>query len=255
MPLRFFVRRVEGSDLFRIRAATDADQRLAELERFIQHWYGPRRPEFGDPGVLSGCPELPGSLRRFYGFAGRWPSPNPLNDAEYFYTGEGGHHLFPFEQVGLTEDGRLRFFMEYQGDWYGVTTPGEPDPPVWIIGRVVPADSLEPQAKMRQVSGALSRFLVTHCLMATVYEWDNAPHPRTSSHAVDTALADWLRRERASAELLWEAEPGGCPNYEGSFLLLHGRVLVHDTGSGFLKFGALHPEGIELLRAVIGDAA
>ncbi|AWM38889.1 hypothetical protein GobsT_28830 [Gemmata obscuriglobus] len=247
--------------MFHILTATDADQRLAELERFIQHWYGPRRPEFGEPDALAGYPELPGSLRRFYSFAGQWPSPNPDSDAEYFYTGGSGHHLLPLAQASPTVDGRLRFFMEYQGDWYGVTTPGEPDPPVWITGRwdeegapEGTEDGPEPQAKTRQVSAALSRFLVTHCLMTTVYEWDNSPHPRTSSHAVDTALADWLRRERASAEVLWAAEPGGCPNYEGSFLLLHGRVLVHDTGSGFLKFGARHPEGIELLRGVIGDA-
>jgi hypothetical protein len=31
-------------------------------------------------------------------------------------------------------------------------------------------------------------------------------------------------------------------------------VLVHDTKTGALKFGALHPEGVELVRGVIGDA-
>jgi hypothetical protein len=225
---------------------------MAELERFIEFWYGPRRPEFGEPDARTLYPELPGSLRRFYAFAGRWPSPGSAGGGEFFYSGKGGHHLLSLDQAGPTDDGRLRFFTEYQGDWYGVTTPGEPDPPVWISGRW---EDPEEGEGIRQASGALSQFLVTHCLMATVYEWGNSPHPRTSSHAVDTAMAGWFRRDRASAELIWKAEPGGCPNYDGSFHLLHRHVLIHDTGTGCLKFGALHPEGVELLRGVIGDAA
>jgi hypothetical protein len=238
--------------LFRLLSAPDADQRMTELERFIEFWYGPRCPEFGEPDARSRYPELPGPLRRFYAFAGRWPSPDPAGDGAFFYTGEGGHHLLPLNQVGPADDGRLQFFMEYQGDWDGLTTPGAPDPPVWISGRW---EDPEEGEGIRQVSEALSKFLVTHCLMTTVYEWGNSPHPRMNSHEVKTALAGWLRRNRGSSELLWEAEPGGCPNYDGSFQLLHGHVLVHDTGTGYLKFGALHPEGVELLRGVIGDAA
>jgi hypothetical protein len=49
----------------------DANQRMAELERFIEFWFGPRRPEFGEPDVSTLYPDLPGSLRRFYAFAGR----------------------------------------------------------------------------------------------------------------------------------------------------------------------------------------
>jgi hypothetical protein len=146
----------------------------------------------------------------------------------------------------------LRFFREYQGDWDGLTIPGEPDPPVWISGRW---DDPEEGEGIRLVSGALSRFLVTHCLMTTVYEEGNSPRPRTRSHDVAGALADWFRRDRASAELVWEAEPGGCPDYHGSFYLLHRHALIHDTRTGSLRFGALHPEGVELLRGVIGDAA
>jgi hypothetical protein len=142
--------------------------------------------------------------------------------------------------------------MEYQGEWNGMTTPGEPDPPVWIVGRW---DDTREGEGIRRVSGALSSFLVTHCLMTTVYEHGNSGRPRTRSRDVEMALTDWFRRDRVSAELLWEAEPGGCPNYNGAFYLLHGHVLVHDTRAGSFKFGALRPEGVELLRGVIGDDA
>jgi hypothetical protein len=242
----------EGGRLFRDLSAVDTDRRMSELERFIEFWYGPRRPEFGESDAEIRHPELPGALRRFYAFAGRWPSPASGREGAFFYTGECSHHLLPLDRSGPTDDGRLRFFAEYQGDWDGVTTPGEPDPPVWIRGRW---DDPEEGEGTRLVSGALSKFLVTHCLMTTVYEAGNSPRPRTCSHVVNNALADWFRRDKASAERLWEAEAGGCPNYDGSFYLLHEHVLVHDTGKGVLKFGALHPEGLELLRGVIGDAA
>src|SRR5947207_5092214 len=121
---------MEDTRLFRFLSAPDADQRMAELERFIEFWYGPRRPEFGEKDVCRLRPDLPGSLRRFYTFAGRWPSPDSAGGEEFFYIGQGGHHLLPLDQVGPTDDGRLRFFMGYQGDWDGLTTPGEPDPPV-----------------------------------------------------------------------------------------------------------------------------
>jgi hypothetical protein len=236
--------------MFQLRTAATAAERIGELERFVEFWYGPRRPEFGEPAALTHTPPLPEPLRRFYAFAGRWPAPDAGPDGEFFYTGESGHHLLPLGDVRQVPDGKLRFFMEYQGDWYGLTLPGEPDPPVWITGRW---DDPEPGEGTRQLSESLSSFLVTHCLMGTTYEWSNSPAPRSSSKPFDDALAAWFRREQASAELLWQVEPGGCPAYEGSFYLLRGHVLVHDTGRKHFKFGALHPEGVDSLREVIGD--
>jgi hypothetical protein len=245
--------------LFGLLTAKDADERLTALERFIEFWYGPRRPEFGDPEAIVRSRELPGSLRRFHAFAGRWPAPKPDGDLEFFYTGAGGHHLLPLSETGPTSDGRLRFFMEYQGDWYGVTTPGEPDPPVWITGRWDDEDNSgeaedvpRSQARTRRVSATLSEFLVTHCLMTTACEDGNGTNAWAAPHAGDTSLADWFRRDRVHAELVWESQPSGCPNYDGTFYLLHGHVLVLDVGSRMLLFAALHPEGIELVRSVIG---
>jgi hypothetical protein len=238
--------------MFRFLDAADADERMDELERFVEFWYGPRRPEFEDAGAGGVYSLLPAPLRRFYAFAGRWPSPDPQGDDQFFYTGKGGHHLFPPDRVVLTADGRLKFFMEYQGAWEGLTLPGEADPPVWISGRW---DDPEEGEGTRRVSGALSGFLVTHCLMATTYESDNSPRPRTHSDVIDRALARWFEQDRAAAERLWEAEPGGCPDYRGPFYLFHGHILVHVQERGRYKFGALHPEGVELLREVLGGDA
>jgi hypothetical protein len=233
---------------------------MDELGRFLEFWYGPRRPDYGESEERLGRLSLPHPLRLFYALAGRWPSPEPGREMDYFYTGAAGHHLHDLDHVKLRPDGRLSFFMEYQGDWYGLTLTGGDDPPVWIEGRWDdPADVLDRHRKAlpksKQVSGALSKFLITHCLMTTVYEWENSPHPRISSKQVSDALANWLQRDSADLEKIWEAEPDGCPNYKGTFYLFHQRILVHRSGRTNYKFGALHPQGIELLRNVLGEKA
>src|SRR5690349_16569052 len=102
--------------MFNFLAATTARERLDELERFIAFWYGPRRPEYGEPAERLRGAELPYPLRRFYAFAGRWPSPTPRHEVlpDLFYTGSGGHHLRDLDSVTVRPDGKLDFFMEYQ---------------------------------------------------------------------------------------------------------------------------------------------
>ena len=48
--------------------------------------------------------------------------------------GAGGHHLQDLDGIKVLRDGRIKFFMEYQGDWNAVTHADEEDPPVWIEG-------------------------------------------------------------------------------------------------------------------------
>ncbi len=36
--------------MFRFLEARDAAARMEELQRFLEYWYGPRRPEYGEPG-------------------------------------------------------------------------------------------------------------------------------------------------------------------------------------------------------------
>lgn len=244
--------------MFNFLSANTADERLDELERFIEFWYGKRRATFGEPDVRSTHPTLPETLLRFYEFAGRWPVPGKGRNRDPFYGGAGGHHLLTPSQIRSRPDGRLRFFTEYQGEWAGFTLPNETDPPVWIEGYwYEPADDKldddeadEQPPKVKRVSEALSKFLVTHCLMTTGYEYDNSPEQRSTSFEVKPVLADWLRRDSSAVERLWEVEADCCPNYEGTFHLLQRHILVHETRRGFMQFGALHPDGINLLRRV-----
>jgi hypothetical protein len=245
--------------LFNLYEARGPHERLTELGRFLEFWYGQRRSEYGESAERLGRLALPYPLRWFYAFAGRWPSPESGHGMNYFYTGAGGHHLYDLDRVRPRPDGRLKFFMEYQGGWGGLTLSSGDDPPVWIEGYWdEPADdelddderdAMPPKCK--QVSEALSKFLVTHFLMTTAYERPNSPYPQASSQAIDTALADWLRKDDGALERIWEAEPDGCPNYDGAFFLFHRHVLVHRSKRGFFKFGALHPEGVEILRRVL----
>lgn len=246
--------------MFRFLEATTANERMAELERFIEFWYGPRRPEYGNADVTTGYPSLPATLRRFYAFAGRWPSPSADYPEDYFYCGHGGHHLLPFDDTAMAGKNRLRFYREYQGDWYGDTALGEPDPPVWITGWWDGSDDAEETddgsgtpARTRQVSSALSKFLITHCLMTMTYKGNDRPRSQAQVDAVEQALMSWFDQD--SPALMWEAEAGGWPCYEGRFYLVRESVLVHDAGPGSQKVGALRPEGVELLRQVPGDEA
>ena len=151
---------------FNILAAQAASQRLDELERFIEYWYGPRKDSYGESEERLSRYPLPAPLRRFYAFAGRWPPPPETADAaEFFYSGAGGHHLQPLDYVKVRQDGRLEFFMEYQGDWVGLTLPSEADPPVWLEGRFFEDEEVDPRrTHTRLACDSLSRFLVTHCL-------------------------------------------------------------------------------------------
>ena len=101
--------------MFRFLAKRSSRTRLDELERFLEFWYGPRRPEYGEPQKRLRKLPLPYPLRRFYAFAGRWPSPHPWYRGDTFYEGHGGHHLQPLQDVKVLPSGRLSFLMEYQG--------------------------------------------------------------------------------------------------------------------------------------------
>ena len=56
---------------------TNAEDRLTELERFLEFWLGPRCPEYGESPEKLASMQLPDPLRRFYAFAGRWPPVAP----------------------------------------------------------------------------------------------------------------------------------------------------------------------------------
>ncbi len=152
--------------MFQLLEASDPRGRLGELGRFLEYWFGPRQPGFGEPAGRVRARPLPSPLAWFYEFAGRWPPGVPGYELEdFFYTGAGLHHLYPLDMVKPRPDGRLEFYGEYQGDWIGLTLAAGEDPPVWIEGRWIEENG-DDRSGEKLVCSSLSRFLVTHCLMA-----------------------------------------------------------------------------------------
>src|SRR5690348_3282157 len=105
--------------MFGFLTACSAQERMNALERFIEFWYGPRKPEYGESEGRLQPLRLPYPLRCFYAFAGRWPFPKPtvINDDSFFYSGEAADHLYTLDHIKLRSDGRLEFFGEYTGFW------------------------------------------------------------------------------------------------------------------------------------------
>jgi hypothetical protein len=250
------VRRV--TPLFHFLDACNAADLMEELGRFLEYWYGPRRSEYGETQEALKGLALPEPLRRFYAFAGRWPSPDP-GHMESFYSGASGHHLRPLDGVETLPDGRLDFFMEYQGDWSGLTLPSGDDPPVWICG-CWEGDDEGPQAgeeeedeRIRQASDSLSKFLVLHVLMATLHE-----RPNFSRGASERArpMVEYFEEQKGRAVHLWEAGelwwPPSCLDYRGSFYLFPEEgILVHRSGPEY-RFGALHATGVRVMESRLG---
>jgi len=134
--------------------------------------------------------------------------------------------------------------MEYQGDWDGLTLSSGEDPPVWIKGWwEADEDDGEAEAdRTTQVADSLSGFLVTHCLMTTLYEQENSP-----CSSGDPILQQWFRASPEAAVRIWSAEGTSCPHYAGEFFLLHNHILAHVSEAG-VRLGALRPEGVALLQ-------
>ena len=228
---------------FDLPSATTPLRRMRAVRRFVRHWYGPAETSYR---IESPDPRLPRPLREFYSHDGRRPyqllpgGPGPQADGEFFYEGAGGHHLFPPERVEFLKDGRVRFGMEYQGDWEFVTDAADPgagpteDPPVWLVGS--PPDpgallrdgySFGPRGE-RRLGCTLSEALAAHILFTTLYETENGPFHGSPEHC--PAAAELFRRPRATKVLLWEAGfyPASAPEYDGRVWLLDGTVLAHE---------------------------
>src|SRR5262245_43947607 len=81
---------------------------MDELERFIEFWCGPRRPEYGEPPEALQKLPLPDPLRRLYAFAGRWP---PINK-DYHYVGHifgAQDALVALDKLQYLDDGKVVF--------------------------------------------------------------------------------------------------------------------------------------------------
>jgi hypothetical protein len=244
--------------MFYMLEASDARERLDELGRFLEFWFGPRRAEFGESVEAIRSRALPFPLAWFYELAGRWPTPVPDGPLEnLFYAGGACHHLWPLEMVEPRPDGRLKFYCEYQGDWIGLTLSDGEDPPVWIEGSWI--DGNDEVKGEKQICASLSRFLVTHCLMALVYEDDNSPSLTVCATPLaggrgwrDPAghrLVEWFLALPGATTWLWDASDCDLNFYNGTFYLFQGGILVYRDDCNSYAFRAIHPESIRLLEA------
>ncbi|HZU38425.1 MAG TPA: hypothetical protein VFA18_21045 [Gemmataceae bacterium] len=224
--------------MFRLLTAQNTQQRMDELARFIEYWYGRRQADYGESDERLARYPLPASLRRFHAFAGRWPPPpNTPHDVQFFYAGAAGHHLQPLDYIKLRPDGRLEFFMEYQGDWVGLTLPREADPPVWLEGHFEDEVSYSGPPPTRLACDSLSRFLVTHCLFTTLYEGSNCAAMAFAQ--ADSPVAAFLHANPSKVEKIWDCTGIQCPWYSGSIYLVSEGVLIHQADNTYAF--AAHP--------------
>jgi hypothetical protein len=221
--------------MFNLLAAKDVCERMDALEDFLKFWYGPHRPEFGEPEDRLRVLPLPYPLQRFYAFAGRWPSPRTEDPEGWFYRGASIHHLFPLDSLEVMPGGLLRFSMEYQGDWTGFTLLDEEDPPVWI-DEVRKSLREETGSQSKPVAESLSRFLVSHCLLATVYDEDNYLSSRDS--------VAWCRAPGSDACWIWDTRKSDYPRFEGRFFLFLGSILVYKGRNSRYRFATNDPERV-----------
>ncbi len=224
---------------FALNSASNPDQLLSELEKFIVFWLGPRKEEFGVPADVLDRYQLPTPLRRLYAFAGHWKRLCRYTKLEedIFSLQE---HLRPPDRVEPTPDGKLIFVDENQGNWTCATLPEGQDPPVWVED----VFNNYGQEKWALVTESLSQFLVTFCLCDLLFG--------SNLHLTDKGLERWFQSSMSEAIPLWSE--GVYPNWgeKFSFYLVGGSVLVGNLGGG-ISFGANDDEGKKFLKSRQGD--
>ncbi len=229
--------------MFDLLSANTARQRMRELGRFIEFWYGPHSSVYECQDLP---PDVPRALKLFYHRnAYRPPLRSDIcTDIDYFYEGDGGHHLFQPKNL-RREKARLKFFMEYQGEFDGFIDREVDDSPVFLKG-YLPHGTVSPPEEAYgyptkgegTLAQSLSHFLVTHVLLTTIYEdYNNA---RRVYH--DESLISSFRNGRTRKQLIWDAgdwTQAHCPNYVGRVYLFRESILVHCKGEDTV-FAAQH---------------
>jgi hypothetical protein len=223
---------------------SNADSRLTGLERFLEFWLGPRRPEYGVPAESLAKIELPGSLRRFYAFAGRWPP------ASYPYCENRFHAQDRFLPLGPADWGSLHrsgpylvFAIENQGVWEVATLPDSDDPRVWISEN---CSHRTPYPSWRELQNPLSHFLVTFVLQEAMMG--------ANFGACHENVLDVLSEAGYDIERIWMDGEYAWEEVRHSYFLIDQRILLRrDTGDCALDdqwYGYNDPAGAEILKSV-----
>jgi hypothetical protein len=200
---------------------TTADARLTGLERFLEFWLGPRRPEYGEPAENLAKMELPESLRRFFTFAGRWPPAYPPYCANRFHVQDRFLPLDPGPWRNVYRSGPyLVFVAENQGVWEVATLAQGDDPPVWVSED---CSHRGPSPIWRLLDKPLSHFLVTFVLQEALFGSEfGACHEDALS--VFTGAG-------CQCEPVWLDGEFTYPRARHSYFLVDRRILLRrDTG-------------------------
>lgn len=170
-PLPADVAAVERA-LDRLRQPTTVHDRLAILQRLVEFWHGPIRPEDGmSEGELTGIP-IPLPLRWWYRWAGK--RSEILSKQNWLFI----PHDWERKRGQLTiKNGRLFFYAENQGVYQWSTLPQGDDPPVF--GRY------EGRGRWAKEGVTLSEHLILACLFEAVM-----------CHAKYEASAAWLKEQK-----------------------------------------------------------
>jgi hypothetical protein len=195
---------------------TTADARLTGLERFLEFWLGPRRPEYGEAPEHLAALEIPASLLRFYSFAGRWPPASLPYCANRFHVQDRFLPLEPEPWGNVYRSGPyLVFVAENQGVWQVATLAHGDDPPVWVSKDC----SHRTSSPIWQPLGIpLSHFLVTFVLQEALFGSESL-----ASH--ENALSVFARAG-CQCERIWLDGVFAWPEVRHSYYLVDQRILL-----------------------------
>lgn len=222
---------------------TTADARQNGLEQFLEFWLGPRRPEYGEPSETLAATELPDPLRRFYGFAGRWPPrrlpyfPNRFSAQDILLVPGAAPHGNVYRSGDY-----LVFAIENQGVWVAATLPMGNDPDVVISED---CSHRTPSPVWRFLSKPLSHFLVTLILHETMLGSEQMACGEKALAVFESA--------GCKIEPLWLNGEYAWPDVRVSFYLIDDRILlcrgIGDVAADDQWYGFNAPECIDFLKA------
>jgi hypothetical protein len=221
---------------------TTSDARLSGLEDFLQRYLGRRQSEFGaSPDELHSI-EMPAPLRRFFGFAGRWPGHNPQTPfVNRFCMQDKLCALTSRQRAPVLQDmdHRLVFVWENHGVWVAATEHTGDDPPVWITEG---ASHREAHQVWRRHEKPLSHFLVSFVLQELIFGSERLATAADVLEKFEKAgLPVWIKGEYA-----WDID-------RPSYFLVDERFLVRrapDEGDGGDWYGCANGAGVDVLRSL-----
>ena len=218
---------------------------MSGLERFLERYLGPRRPEFGASADEVRSVEMPDPLQRFFGFAGRWPGHNPQTPfVNRFCMQDMLCAIARKQRAPALQhlDGRLVFVWENQGVWVAATECAGDDPPVWISEE---CSHRETQQVWRRLENPLSHFLVSFVLQELMF----------GSELVALALGALEKFEGAGlrVEPVWIRGEYASDIDRPSYFLVGGRFLVRrapDEADGEDWYGCKDGAGASVLTSL-----